>query len=122
VQINARWDGNDDMDLSLVSATGQRYAWWGNQSRKLSVLNPTGVGQESIGIRALPPGTYALELVRARNSANPIHGTVEISAAGVRRSLSFHGDGTRVPMAVIRIRLEERLVPVGGFPRRPRME
>jgi tetratricopeptide (TPR) repeat protein len=112
VRIEASWDAGADLDLALVSPSGQRYAWIGTPKGAATVTDATGRQSEAIGVPGLAAGTYLVEVVRSDGRKDPVHGTVTARAVGQSRAIAFTLTGDRVEIGQVRVYYESRLVPL----------
>jgi hypothetical protein len=107
--ITARWDGGEDLDLSLVSPDGSRVSWMGGRT-DVAVADATSTSTEQLAIRTLRRGNYLVEIGRgAAASGRLARGTVEINVLGAKQSLPFELTGARLVVGRIGVSLEERL-------------
>ncbi|HSJ99884.1 MAG TPA: FecR domain-containing protein, partial [Kofleriaceae bacterium] len=110
--LTARWEGGEDLDLSLVSPDGTRVSWMGGRT-DVTVADATSAAREQLAIRTLRRGNYLVEIGRgdapSGRAIHPIRGTVEIAVLGTKRSLPFELAGARAAIGRIGVSLEERL-------------
>ncbi|HWU90177.1 MAG TPA: hypothetical protein VN253_23095, partial [Kofleriaceae bacterium] len=107
--ISARWEGGEDLDLSLVSPEGARVSWMGGRT-DVAVTDATSTEREQLAIKTLRRGNYLVEIARgAAASTRPIRGTLEVAVLGTRRSLPFELTGSRLAVARLGVSLEERV-------------
>ena len=62
-------------------------------------------------MRGAAPGEYVVELTRG-SGAGPAQGELIISIAGTTRRVSFDFDGARKAVALLRVSMQSRLVPL----------
>ena len=108
--ITGRWDGSEDLDISLVAPDGSRISWMGGRA-DASVTDATSATGERLGLRTLKRGNYLVEVSRLP-SITPVHGTLDIKALGLSRSVPFELAGGRTVVARISVTLEAHLEPV----------
>jgi tetratricopeptide (TPR) repeat protein len=112
VRLEARWQGDADLDLALVDPDGHRVSWLGAPTRAIiTARSATSEREEALALTGAKAGDYALELVRSSGTA-PSSGEVTVSIAGTTRRLPFTIDGPRVRIGYARISLHPRLVPL----------
>ena len=105
--ITGRWDGSEDLDISLVAPDGSRISWMGGRA-DASVTDATSAAGERLGVRTLKKGNYLVEVSRLP-SVTPVHGTLDIKALGLTKSLPFELTGGRTVVARISVTLEAHL-------------
>ncbi|MEM9190534.1 MAG: VIT domain-containing protein [Myxococcota bacterium] len=95
--LDATWDGDEDLDLSVISTTGTRVSWLGGR-RALYSRDPNSTAREELGLPRLGMGFYRLEIARSQPGTHPIRGEVRVRARGQTRTLPFEltGDHTHV--------------------------
>jgi tetratricopeptide (TPR) repeat protein/Mg-chelatase subunit ChlD len=107
--LTARWEGDEDLDLSLIAPDGTRVSWMGGRA-DVTVADATSAAREQLAIRTLRRGNYLVEIGRGNApSGRAIRGTVEIAVLGTKRSLPFELAGARAVVGRIGVSLEERL-------------
>lgn len=109
-RIEARWDGDVDVDLSLLHPDGHRVSWLGAPTR--SVITATDVlslEREGLALRGATPGEYVVEVVRGEGSG-PVSGTLDITIGQRREKVRFTLDDARQAVGVARVSLTEHLV------------
>ena len=115
--VNARWQGNVDLDLSLVTPDGKRVSWMGGRT-DVVVGDASSNEKEQLSLKSLKRGNYLIEVTRGGASQGPIRGTLDITVLGTKRSLPFELLGSRAVVGRLAIALEERLeqiTDVGGM-------
>ncbi len=83
--IAARWDGGEDLDLSLVAPDGSRVSWMGGRT-DVSVTDATSSSREQLAIRALRRGNYLVEVGRGGPAAAARRAAPSSSASSARSS------------------------------------
>src|SRR5262249_47185640 len=76
--LDAHWNGNADVDLTLITPHGTRISWMGG---RLNVLgqDATSSSHEELALRHATPGAYLLEVSRADESrTTSIRGEVSV--------------------------------------------
>ena len=115
--ISARWQGNVDLDLSLVTPDGKRVSWMGGRT-DVVVGDASSNEKEQLALKSIKRGNYLIEVTRGGASNGPIRGSLDITVLGSKRSLPFEVLGSRVVVGRLAINLEERLeqiTDVGGM-------
>ncbi|MCC6217317.1 MAG: FecR domain-containing protein [Polyangiaceae bacterium] len=114
LRVEATWSEEADLDLAILTPEGHRVSFLGAPTRQvITARDATSTRGEGLALRAAPAGEYVIEIVRARGEG-PVSGTVTLTAAGARRTLPFRLTGSRLTLGIAKIRLESRLVPLGG--------
>jgi hypothetical protein len=112
--ITARFDGDEDLDISLIDPDGQRVSWLGAPTRAViaarDVLSPE---REGLSLRGAKPGEYVIEVVRARRAGPPVRGELDVRAAGSVARIPFTLTGTRASVGLVTVKMVPRLVPAG---------
>ena len=106
--VNARWQGNVDLDLSLVTPDGKRVSWMGGRT-DVVVGDASSNEKEQLALKSIKRGNYLIEVTRGGASQGPIRGTLDITVLGTKRSLPFELLGSRAVVGRLAIALEERL-------------
>ncbi|MGE0397707.1 MAG: AgmX/PglI C-terminal domain-containing protein [Kofleriaceae bacterium] len=109
--VNAKWQGNVDLDLSLITPSGERVSWMGGRT-DAAVGDASSNEKETLALKRLKRGQYLIEISRGANSSGPITGTVDISVLGTRRSMPFQLLGSHVTVTRLVVNLEERMEQV----------
>ena len=110
VSLRARWQGDLDLDLALVTPRGRRISWLANR-RRLSFAHVTDAGREELAVSWLPAGRYRVEVVAAKGAAAlPASGVLRVRAPGLNRRLRFTLTRGQTYVAELRIRSHSRLV------------
>jgi ferric-dicitrate binding protein FerR (iron transport regulator)/tetratricopeptide (TPR) repeat protein len=110
ILLEASWDGEADLDLSLITPQGTRVSWLGGR-RSVTARDVSSLGRETLALRRGSVGSYLIELSRVEQSAarQPIRGVVTIAALKERSRLRFTLEGDRVVVGRLRVRRESRL-------------
>jgi len=109
VVIGARWEGNEDLDISLVTPDGTRVSWMGGRP-DVRVSDATSTQKEELSLAKIKRGYYLVEITRGgAPSSNTVRGTLDIAALGAKKSLPFELTGTHKTVARLSIKLEERI-------------
>jgi hypothetical protein len=112
LRIEAVWAGDSDLDLALIDPDGHRVSWLGAPTRAvISARDVTSRSREALALSGGKPGEYALELVRV-GAGERASGELTISVAGSTRRLPFTLDGSRVKIAIAKIGMRSKLVPL----------
>ncbi len=109
--VNARWQGNVDLDLSIVTPDGKRVSWMGGRT-DVVVTDASSNEKEQLALKSIKRGNYLIEVTRGGVSNGPIRGTLDITVLGTKRSLPFELLGSRAVVGRLGIALEERLEQV----------
>ncbi len=108
--VDARWDGGEDLDVSLVTPDGTRVSWMGGRS-DVNVSDATSSTKEQLALKSIKRGNYLIEVGRggAAASTTRLRGTLDITVLGSKKSLPFELSGTRAVVGRISISLEEHV-------------
>jgi Mg-chelatase subunit ChlD len=110
VQLEARWNGGPDLDLSLLDTEGHRISWLGAATRSvISARDVTSSTFESLALRGAAPGEYVVELTRGAGVGSA-QGELVVTVAGNVRRIPFAFDGDRKAVALVRISMRPHLV------------
>jgi len=110
--LDARWEGEVDVDLTVVTPQGTRLSWLGGR-RTVRGEDGTTFGRESLGLRRASAGSYLLEVTRARaDDHTPVEGTIRVRLFGESRTIPFRLDGeVRSSVARLVVERRTRIVP-----------
>ena len=111
--VSARWQGNVDLDLSIVTPDGKRVSWMGGRT-DVVVADASSNEKEQLSLKSLKRGNYLVEVTRGGAPNGPVRGTLDITVLGTKRSLPFELVGSRAVVGRLAIALEERLEQVGN--------
>jgi hypothetical protein len=112
VRLEASWNGGPDLDLSLLDVDGHRVSWLGANTRSvISARDATSTSREGLALRGAAPGEYVVELTRGAG-AGSANGELVVTVAGVQRRIPFSFDGDRKAVALLRVTMQPRLVPL----------
>lgn len=112
VRLEASWSGGSDIDVSLIDTEGHRVSWLGAGTRSvISARDATSSLREGLALRGAAPGEYVVELTRG-SGAGSAQGELIISIAGTTRRVPFSFDGDRKAVALLRVSMQSRLVPL----------
>jgi hypothetical protein len=112
LRLEANWNGGPDLDLSLVDTDGHRVSWLGAATRSvISARDATSTSREGLALRGAAPGEYVIELTRGGGSGGAT-GELVVTIAGSVRRIPFNFDGDRKAIALLRITMQPRLVPL----------
>jgi hypothetical protein len=112
LRVEATWSGGSDIDLSLIDTEGHRVSWLGAATRSLiTARDAVSSGREGLALRGAAPGEYVVELTRGSGSG-PAQGELVVTIAGSTRRIPFSFDGDRKAVALLRITMQPRLVPL----------
>ncbi|CAN5796909.1 hypothetical protein BH11MYX2_BH11MYX2_05270 [soil metagenome] len=109
--MNASWQGNVDLDISLVTPSGERVSWMGGRADAVA-KDASSNDREALALRSLKKGNYLLEITRGTASTGVIRGTVDVVALGQHRTLPFELSGPRSTVGRIAVNLQEQWVQV----------
>ncbi len=112
--VSAKWQGNVDLDVSLVTPSGERVSWMGGRTDAI-VTDAASNEREALSLKSLKKGQYLVEITRGASSSGPVSGTVDISVLGTKRSQPFQLLGSHVTVSRVVIGLEERLEQVSDW-------
>lgn len=112
LRLEASWSGGADLDLALLDTEGHRISWLGAATRAvISARDATSSSREGLAVRGAPPGEYVVEVTRGAG-AGSAQGELSIHVAGSTRRVAFSLDGDRKALALVRIHMQPRLVPL----------
>lgn len=112
VRVEASWSGDTDLDLSLLDTEGHRISWLGAATRAvISARDTTSTSREGLALRGALPGEYVLELTRG-SGLGSARGELVVTIAGAVRRVPFVFEGERKSVALLRITMQPRLVPL----------
>jgi hypothetical protein len=112
LRLEASWSGGSDIDLSLIDTEGHRVSWLGAATRSvITARDAVSSGREGLALRGAAPGEYVVELTRGSGSG-PAQGELVVTIAGSARRIPFSFDGDRKAVALLRITMQPRLVPL----------
>jgi hypothetical protein len=112
VRLEASWNGGSDIDLSLLDTDGHRVSWLGASTRSvISARDATSTVREGLALRGALPGEYVVELTRG-SGAGAAQGELILTIAGSTRRVPFSFEGERKAVALVRIDMRSRLVPL----------
>jgi hypothetical protein len=112
LRLEATWSGGPDLDLSLLDTDGHRVSWLGAATRSvISARDATSTSREGLALRGAAPGEYVIELTRGAGSGGTT-GELVVTIAGTVRRIPFNFDGDRKAIALLRITMQPRLVPL----------
>jgi len=119
ILLKATWDQAADVDLVLVTPSGERISW-ASRSRKIKAEDVTSQTREALALNDWNAGAFEVEAVRASPGSQPIDGRIVINAADGVRTVPFHISQDRARVGRVDVRYESVLVPassdeVGAF-------
>jgi ferric-dicitrate binding protein FerR (iron transport regulator)/tetratricopeptide (TPR) repeat protein len=109
--VNAKWDTSTDLDLSIVTPTGERVSWMGGRA-DVVVGDASANQKEQLALKSIKRGNYLIEISRGSSSTGPIRGTIDVTVLGTKKSLPFELLGSRAVVGRLAVSLEERLEQV----------
>lgn len=113
LRVEATWSGGADVDLVLVHPSGHRVSWLGAPTKGLiTARDVTSRDREGLALRGAETGEYTVQVVRG-SAEGAARGTLVITVAGAKRTVPFELRGASTTVALARISMESRLVPVG---------
>jgi hypothetical protein len=112
--IKGRWDNGADLDISLVTPDGTRVSWMGGRSDVIAE-DATSSDHESLAVKSLRRGNYLVEISRGAASKGTVHGTLDITALGLHRSLPFELAGQRATVGRLTVTLQSHLEEIQGW-------
>lgn len=118
VVVDARWDGGDDLDISIVTPDGTRVSWMGGRS-DVRVVDATSTAKEQLAIESIKRGNYLIEVARSNtSSSNIVRGTLDLTVLGTKKALPFEltAGQPRKTVGRLAINMQERLetIELGG--------
>lgn len=112
LRLEASWNGGPDLDLSLLDTEGHRVSWLGADTRSvISARDATSTSREGLALRGAAPGEYVIELTRGSGPGST-NGELVVTIAGTVRRIPFSFDGDRKAVALLRVSMQSRLVPL----------
>ncbi|HXK18449.1 MAG TPA: VIT domain-containing protein, partial [Polyangiaceae bacterium] len=112
LRLEASWSSGPDLDLSLLDTDGHRVSWLGAGTRSvISARDTTSSSREGLAVRGAAPGEYVIELTRGAG-AGSTQGELIVTVAGTVRRVPFSFDGDRKAVALLRVTMQPRLVPL----------
>jgi hypothetical protein len=100
------------LDLSLLDTEGHRVSWLGADTRSvISARDATSTSREGLALRGAAPGEYVIELTRGSGPGST-NGEIVVTIAGTTRRIPFSFDGDRKAVALLRVSMQSRLVPL----------
>lgn len=113
LQVQASWSGGDDLDLAMLPPDGYRVSWLGAPTKAIiSARDVESTSHEGLALNGAAPGDYVIEITRPGGHHGTVRGSVEVLAAGERRTIPFTMDGTSTRVALAHISTKSRLVPL----------
>jgi Vault protein inter-alpha-trypsin domain/von Willebrand factor type A domain/FecR protein len=112
LRLEASFSGGPDLDLALLDTDGHRVSWLGAGTRSvISARDTTSTSREALALRGAAPGEYVVELTRGAG-AGSANGELVVTIAGTVRRIPFSFDGDRKAIALLRVTMQPRLVPL----------
>jgi hypothetical protein len=115
LQIDATWDTDVDLDISLIGKNGERLALVGDPKAKVTVRSATGRRGESLAVLNAGAADYVIEIARtdgAGDAVSPVRGSLTVRVpGGASRQIPFVMGGRRLEVGVARVSYTSRLVP-----------
>ncbi|HRC57945.1 MAG TPA: hypothetical protein PKU97_18595, partial [Kofleriaceae bacterium] len=118
--IGARWEGGEDLELSLITPEGTRISWMGGHPLA-RVSNATSTTSEALTLRTIKRGNYLVEIGRAEASDSTAgatsgrgglqRGSIDLAVLGVTRTLPFElapGEVRKI-IGRVAVQLQERI-------------
>ncbi len=106
--VNAHWDNSADLDLSIVTPSGERVSWMGGRP-DVMVGDAASSDKEQLALKALKRGNYLIEITRGGTSSGPVRGAIDITVLGTKKTLPFELLGARAVVGRLAVSLEERM-------------
>jgi ferric-dicitrate binding protein FerR (iron transport regulator)/Mg-chelatase subunit ChlD len=118
--IDAEWEEDVDLDLTIVTAQGTRLSWMGGRTTVVGDRT-TSTDGERLGLRFTGVGTYTIEVNRTDpTDTREVRGRLRIRALGEERTVPFVlRSAAREPVARVRVTRETRLESVTGTVNQP---
>ncbi len=142
LQVSARWEGGEDLDLYLLTPDGHRVSWLGAPTRSLiTAVDVVTTSREGLALSNARSGEYVLGIVRgtpegravsevvplgsnaepswASRAARRTTGTVSVLAGKTRREFTFalEAEENERVLAILGIQQIARLVPAWAHDR-----
>jgi hypothetical protein len=113
VVLDAKWEGDEDLDFALVDPSGQRLGWLDGRARASDVASHS---HEKLAVSFKPNGKYLVEVARTTSSHASLRGTVTVTAFGFAKRVPFElTGGPSARVASIDTRTVTELVPVDDW-------
>lgn len=109
--VNAHWEAAADLDLSIITPTGERVSWMGGRA-DVVVGDAANNQKEQLALKSIKRGNYLIEVSRGETSIGPIRGSIDVTVLGTKKTLPFELLGSRVVVGRLAVSLEERLEQV----------
>ena len=106
--VNAHWENTADLDLSIVTPTGERVSWMGGRA-DVVVGDAASNQKEQLALKSIKRGNYLIEISRGGASSGPIRGAIDVTVLGAKKTLPFELLGSRAVVGRLAIAVEERL-------------
>jgi hypothetical protein len=120
VRLAATWTGGEDLDVSLVDASGKRFSWTGAPGKfvRVSTQDATSPRSETVAFSNLAAGSYTVEVSRASDRSNaPVSGELAMTLpGGESRKVPFTLTGGRAEVGTVKVFFTSRLVPADSVP------
>jgi hypothetical protein len=111
--ISAEWTGGEDVDIGLIDAKGRRTSWLGSATKAtVNGRDVKSTSNEALEIRALPQGSYTVEITRVGNGTAPVRGEVKVRFGNEVTKHPFTLIGARTEAGTVRVFFTSRLVPL----------
>jgi hypothetical protein len=113
LQVQATWSGGDDLDLAFLPPDGYRVSWLGAPTRAIiTARDALSTSREGLALNGAAPGDYVVEITRPGGHTGVIRGSIDVTAAGERRTVPFVLEGSSARVALVKITTKSRLVPL----------
>ena len=108
---SATWEGEADLDISIVTNQGTRISWLGGRRDSFGSGSLAKNG-EVLGVGRAVVGSYSIEIARASSDAGqePVKGKLVIKALDVERDVELELRKPSARLARVSITRETRLV------------
>ena len=111
VKLDANWQGNSDLDLSIITPQGTRISWMGGR-KATTGKNAYSFGREELGLTKASSGTYYIEVNRTDKDTTPITGTISVQTRSdgrtTKKPLRFTLTGKRAVIGQFKSKIERR--------------
>ena len=77
---------NAPVDISIISPDGTRISWMGGRT-DVTNADSTATDREQLALKSLRRGNYLVEVTRNGNAAGAIHGSLDLSVLGSKKTI-----------------------------------
>ncbi|MEO7095042.1 MAG: AgmX/PglI C-terminal domain-containing protein, partial [Polyangiales bacterium] len=106
--VNAHWQATADLDVSIITPSGERVSWMGGRN-DVVVTDASSSDKEQLALKSIKRGNYLIEVSRGGASTGPIRGAIDVTVLGTKKTLPFELLGSRAVVGRLAVSLEERM-------------